>query len=118
MTTTEIANRLIELCREATFVEAMQELYADDAVSIEPFGEPSQISGKENMLMKLNGFMQSMEVHSNEVSDPLVVANHFVCTMKMDATIRESGLRHIMEEICIYTVENGQIVSEEFFYSM
>ena len=38
MTTVEIANRLAELCKSGDFEGAQKELYADDAVSIEPHG--------------------------------------------------------------------------------
>ena len=35
-----IAARLVMLCREGQFEQAQRELYADDAVSIEPEGVP------------------------------------------------------------------------------
>ena len=38
MSTQEIADRLVELCREGKYQECYQELYAPDAVSIEPKG--------------------------------------------------------------------------------
>jgi hypothetical protein len=40
MTTTEIAERLVALCRENKYEQAQTELYSDDAVSIEPEGSP------------------------------------------------------------------------------
>ncbi len=36
MTTQEIANRLVELCQKGDFETAQKELFAEDAVSIEP----------------------------------------------------------------------------------
>src|SRR5580693_3764939 len=38
MTTVDIANRLVELCRKGDFETAQKELFSDDAVSIEPHG--------------------------------------------------------------------------------
>jgi hypothetical protein len=38
MNTMTIAKRLVELCREGKFEEAQNELYADDAVSVEMEG--------------------------------------------------------------------------------
>jgi hypothetical protein len=35
--------------------------------------------------------------------------------MKLDTTMKERG-RSLMEEICLYQVHEGKIVSEEFFY--
>jgi len=39
MTTVDIANRLVELCRKGDFETALKQLFADDAVSIEPHGQ-------------------------------------------------------------------------------
>ncbi len=36
MTTNQIANRLVELCRQGQFETAQKELFATDAMSIEP----------------------------------------------------------------------------------
>jgi len=40
----------------------------------------------------------------------------FFCTMKMDATIK-GGFRNTLNEICLYKVEDGKILREEFFYT-
>ena len=40
MTTQEIANRLVALCREQKWEQAHKELYAADAMSIEPHAQP------------------------------------------------------------------------------
>src|SRR5215469_6546820 len=41
MTTAEIANRLVEFCKKGDFEGAQKELFADDAVSIEPYATPA-----------------------------------------------------------------------------
>ena len=40
MTTKEVAERLVELCRKGDFESAQSELFADDAISIEPYSTP------------------------------------------------------------------------------
>ena len=40
MTTKEIADRLVELCRKGDFEAAQSELFANDVVSIEPHSTP------------------------------------------------------------------------------
>jgi hypothetical protein len=40
MNTKEIASRLVELCRKGDWEKAQKELFAKDAVSIEPHGTP------------------------------------------------------------------------------
>ena len=62
MTTKEIADRLVELCRKGQFEQAQKELYAEDAASIEPdanSGFPKETYGLENIIEKGNLF-QSM----------------------------------------------------------
>lgn len=41
----------------------------------------------------------------------------FIVGFKMDVTNKPSGQRMTMEEMGLYTVKNGKIVSEAFFYS-
>ena len=40
MTTKEVADRLVELCGKGDFESAQSDLFADDAVSIEPYSTP------------------------------------------------------------------------------
>jgi hypothetical protein len=40
MTTQEVANRLVEMCRGGQMLDAQAELYADGVVSIEPDNTP------------------------------------------------------------------------------
>jgi len=54
------------------------------------------------------------KMHNLTVSDPLIASNSFACTMRMDVTMKESG-RMNMTELCVYTVKDDKIISEEFF---
>ena len=56
-------------------------------------------------------------VHSSEVSNPLVAANHFTVTMKMDMTLKGMG-RMTMDEVCVYKVADGKIVHEQFIFDV
>jgi hypothetical protein len=120
MNTSQVAERLVELCRRGQFSEAQEELYADSAISIEPAGAPSGPLGNARGLAaireKTKAFEQMCEqVHNVSVSEPLVAGNFFSVTMGMDATYKDRG-RSSMEEICIYEVRDGKIVLEQFFY--
>ena len=118
MTTKQVADRLVELCREGQFEAAMQELYSKDIVSIEPDGSPSkECNGIEEVIAKAQQFSEmTEEVHSMEVSDPIVADKFFSCAMKMDVTFKGAP-RATMEEVCLYQVGNGKIVREEFFFT-
>jgi len=118
MTTQEIANRLVELCRKGDFETAQNELFSEDALSIEPYATPAfekETKGRkaiEEKDKKWNEMVQ--EMHGITVSDALLASNSFACTMKMDVTMKEGG--HMdMTELCVYEVKDGKIISEQFF---
>ena len=117
MSTQEIANRLVELCRKGDYETCYQELYSPDAVSIEPndnFGPP-RTEGMDAIRKKGEAFNAMIEeMHGGSVGDPIVAGNYFSCTMMVDWTMKGMG-RQKMEEICVYKVEDGKIVSEQFF---
>jgi len=119
MNAQQIATRLVQLCREGKNVEAINELYDDDIVSVEPEGSPmaGKTVGKQAVLDATNRWFDSVEqLHSVEISDPLVTDGFFACTMKIDATYKEHG-RNVMSEMCVYQVRDGKIVSDQFFYN-
>jgi hypothetical protein len=117
MTTKEIAERLVALCREGKVETAQNELYARDAVNIEPYGTPTfpmETKGLAAIIEKGHRFGAMIEqVHSVSMSDPLVAGNSFACAMHLDMTIKGHG-RMTVDELCIYEVADGKIVSERF----
>ena len=117
MTTQEVANRLVDLCREGQHLRAIDELYDPNIVSIEPPGAPNQhTEGFKNVRAKSEYFTRIItRVHSNEVSDPMVSGNHFAIILKTDVTSSEFG-RTAMEEMAVYGVKDGKIVWEHFYY--
>jgi len=118
MNTKEIANRLVSLCRELKWETAQRELYASDVVSIEPSATPAfekETRGLDAIIEKGRKFDAMVEtMHSIVVSDPLVAENSFACTMRMDVTMKGMG-RTDMAELCVYSVKDGKIVSEQFY---
>lgn len=120
MSTKTVAQRLVELCRAGEFGKALDELYADDAVSIEADGMQSGPLGNAQGLaairQKGKTFDATVEnIHAVTVSDPSVAGRFFTVVMGLDATYKEGGRRE-MQEICVYEVRDGKIVREQFFY--
>ncbi len=117
MTTQEVANRLVELCRTGQWDKVQAELYAEHCVSIEPQGARLERAEGMDAIRAKGEHWQAMvqEVHSGEVSDPLVAGNHFTLTMRNDITFKEAGRQQI-EEVCVYEVQQGKVVKEQFFY--
>ncbi len=119
MNTQEIANRLVELCRQGDWETCYKELYSPDVWSIEPEGAMGgQVQGMEAIAEKGKKWNEAMEeFHGSEIGEPIVAGNHFSFTMTMDATFKGVG-REKMEEICVYEVKDGKIVKEQFFYEV
>jgi len=118
MTVQEVANRLVELCRQGQNSQAYDEIFSDDAIALEPEGFPNrEVKGLDALRAKSKQFGEMLEeMHSMEISDPIVADNFFSCTMKMDVTYKGQG-RQKMEEVCVYEVKDGKIVKEQFFFT-
>jgi len=118
MTTQEIANRLASLCREEKYDQAQQELYADNAISIEPeasHGFAKETRGLAAIIEKGKKFESMVEkTHSITVTEPLVAGNSIAFVLSMDITMKGQP-RMAMSELCVYQVKNGKIVSEQYF---
>jgi len=118
MTTQEVANRLVELCSQGNWQQAHDELYSQDATSIEPDGTPwGNVKGMEAIAQKGKEWSKSIEeFHGLEISDPLVAENFFTVRMETDSTMKGMG-RMKFEELALYEVQDGKIVKEQFFYT-
>ncbi|SFN99814.1 hypothetical protein SAMN05428949_4083 [Chitinophaga sp. YR627] len=118
MTTQEIANRLVELCKKGDFEAAQKELFAKDAVSIEPYATPEfekETKGLDKIFEKGQKFMSMTEaMHGVELSAPLIAGSSFAVVLKMDMTMKGQD-RMNMEELCVYEVKDGKIISEQFY---
>jgi hypothetical protein len=118
MTTKEIAKKLKKYCEQGKFDEAQKELFAKDAVSIEPMaggGFDKETKGLDAILKKGDKWREMVSAtHSIEISEPTIAGNTFSLTMRMDVTTKERG-RTDMTELCVYQVKDGKIISEQFF---
>lgn len=117
MTTQQVADRLVALCRQGEISKAMEELYADDIVSIEPEHAPTKSArGKKAVFEKGKQFASMIEErHGGSFSDPIVSGRYLSAAMMLDATFKGMG-RMKLEEICVYEVKDGKIVWEQFYF--
>ena len=120
MTTQDVAKRFNELAQTGQWDKIQEELYADNAVSIEP--AHAAVTGLRNAeglsAIKQKGevFNQMVEeMHGGFSTEPVVAGNHFTLAMGMDVTMKGEG-RSNMDEVCVYEVKDGKIVKEQFFY--
>ena len=117
MTTQEVADRLVALCRKGQVLEAQEELFAEEVISIEPAHAMNPVTnGKANVQAKGRQFASMIEErHSGSFSDPIVGGNYFSIVCKLDATLKEVG-KVVWDEICVFGVKDGKVISEQFFY--
>ena len=118
MTTQEVANRFHELAQTGQWDKIQDELFADNAVSIEPPGSPGMKSVEGIAAIKEKGkqFGEMLEeMHGGYTSAPVVGGKFFSVAMGMDCTMKGMG-RQKMDEIALYEVKDGKIVKEQFFY--
>lgn len=122
--TLAVGNKLVELCREGKFAEAMESLYSQDIVSVEAASGPNmpaRIEGIEAVRAKGAWWEQNHEVHKCEVNGPFPHGDRFIVRFKMDVTAKGgpmAGKSFTMDEAALYTVKDGKVAHEEFFYSM
>ena|SRR6185312_2333775 len=121
MTTQQVADKLVQLCSEGKFQEAVEALYSPDIVSMEagaPPGQSRESKGIAAVKAKGEWWEANHEVHSATVKGPLVAGSHFAVTFKLDITFKPQSKRFTMEEVAVYKVADGKVVYEEFFYNM
>ena len=121
MTTMDIARKLVELCRQGRNEEALDTLYADDAVSVEAMAmsdAPPEVKGLAAIKAKGEWWMNNHEIHSSSITGPWPHGDRFIVGFQFDVTNKPSGRRIKLEEAGLYHVRNGKIVREEFFYDM
>ena len=118
MTTQEVANRFHQLATAGEWNKIYDELFHNDAESVEPPTAQGlkTVKGLNAIREKGKAWEATIEaMHSGYTNPPVTAGNHFACTMGFEATFKGRG-RMQMDEVCVYEVKNGKIVKEQFFY--
>jgi hypothetical protein len=121
MTTQEAANRYYELATQSKWTEIQDELHDDTVICQEPEhvasrGVQVMTEGREAVKAKSIANREMIEtIHSQYCSEPIVAGNFFSVALKRDVTFKNKP-RMKLEEICVFQVTEGKIVSEQFFY--
>ncbi len=115
-TVADIAKDFTDLLKGGKFDEAGETYWADNVVSLEPFGEGAVTRGIAAVRIKGENWGHAHEVHGVEVSGPYIHGDQFAVRFRMEITQKATGQRVKMDEIGLYTLKNGKIVEERFFY--
>jgi len=119
-TTSAVADELVAFCRVGKNMDAINSLYSPDVVSVESMGNeqmPREMKGIDAIRGKNQWWGENNEVHSANIEGPFVGNDDkFAVYYNYDVTSKPSGKRSNMEEMALYTVKDGKIVREQFFY--
>jgi ketosteroid isomerase-like protein len=121
MDTMDIATKMVNLCKQGKNHEALSTLFSDDVVSVEAGTMPGmsrESKGLAAVKAKGEWWMANHDVHSANVTGPWPHDDKFIVGFQYDVTNKPSGQRMQLDEVGLYTIKNGKIVREEFFYSM
>jgi len=117
MTTEQIARDFVALLKAGKHDEAANSFNADDIVSYENMPGPMAVCrGKEAVRQKGEWWAANHEMHDFSSEGPYLNGDRFAVRFHVDVTVKETGERHVMDEVGLYTVDGGKIVEERFFY--
>lgn len=122
--TMEVGRKLVELCRQGKGMEAINSLYSPNIISIEAHSMPAMPQRMEGIAAirgKTEWWEKNHTVHGGEVEGPWPHGDRFIVRFKFDVTATSgpmAGKRMNLDEAALYTVKDGKIVQEEFFYHM
>lgn len=118
--TTTVADDLVSFCRAGRNLDAINQLYAADIVSVESMGNeqmPREMKGIDAILQKNKWWSDNNTVNSATVEGPFIAdSDKFAVYYNYDVTSKDTGKRNQMEEMALYTVKDGKVVREQFFY--
>lgn len=116
MTTAEIAADFATLCKAGDWAAAGEKYWSPEIISVEPMGDQPETRGIEAVRAKGVWWYENHEVHSAETTGPFVNGDQFILRFKLDVTMKQNGARMVMNEDGLYTVRDGKIVEERFFF--
>ena len=117
--TAAVAEELVAFCRSGRNMDAINTLYSPDIVSVESMGNeqmPREMKGIDAIRQKNKWWGENNEVHSSVVDGPFIGEDKFAVYYNYDVTFKPTGQRTPMEEMALYTVKDGKVVREQFFY--
>ena len=122
LNTYEVGKKLVELCKQGKNQEAIDTLYAPNIVSVEAVempGMPARKEGLPAVKAAKKAFYDNTTVHSSSAEGPWPHGDRFIVKFIIDMTPKAGPManqRMAMQEAALFTVKNGMITQEEFFY--
>ena len=121
MTAMEIGKELMTLYKQGKNQKAIDKLYSPNIANVEAMAMPNTDqtqTGIGAIKGKNKRWVENHEMHGGEVNGPYPNGNQFIVQFTYDVTPKHTGKRMSMDEMGLYTVENGKIAKKEFFYAI
>jgi hypothetical protein len=119
MTTLEIGKKYVALVKEGRREECLSTLFSPNPVSVEATAFPGReriVSGLDALRAKSKFFLDNNEIHSLELFGPYPNEDRFAVRFLLDVTFKPTGQRRTVDEVGLFTLVDGKIAREEFFY--
>lgn len=119
MTPIETAEAFTAMLRADRHKEAGEAFNHPDIVSCEAMEGPMrEVRGAAAVKAKSDWWFANHEVHGATVDGPWPNGDQFLLRFHIDVTPKATGQRMQMDEYGLYTVRDGKIIEERFFYRM
>ncbi len=122
LTSAQVGKKLVELCQQGKNQEVIDTMYAPNIVSIEAMempGMPARTEGLAAVKARKKAFYDNSIIHSSGCEGPWPHGDRFIVNFSLDMTAKAgpmAGQRMQLKEAALFTVKNGMITQEEFFY--
>ena len=115
-----IAREFTAMLRAGRFTAAGDAYWAEAVTSVEPAdlanGTPASISGIAAARAKAEARFVEHAIVELGIDGPFVTGNQFALFLDMLIADPAGGVAQPFTEIAVFTVRNGRIVEERFFY--
>jgi phosphoserine aminotransferase len=98
-------------------IEAAAKYNHPDIVSREAMDGPmAELVGAESVKAKSDWWYANHEIHGATSEGPFANGDRFIMRFVIDVTPKATGQRLQMEEYGLYTMRDGKVIEETFFY--
>ncbi len=97
--------------------EIWNKLFAKEFTSVEGHGANVAFHGRDAVTAKCDEWLAANTIHGCSCEGPYAGSTCFAVKFRIDKTDNSTGRREVMEEVAIYTVQDGKVVREEFCYA-
>ncbi len=112
----EVGQNLVSMFNRGQLKEIEDKYWSPKIESIEGMGVSQAWRGRKAVEGKNAWWMGDHVMHGGSAEGPYVGATGFAVKFRLDVETKSTGKRETMEEVGVYTVQNGKIVREEFMY--